>query len=78
MTREEAIEVVKSNWPPAHYTMLAEALTVLITHDEAIRRECADRAWEWFCGKSKEDNFPAKKEALTAAILATEPAREES
>lgn len=38
MTREEAIEVVKSNWPSAHYTMLAKALTVLIAHDDTIRR----------------------------------------
>jgi len=52
-----------------------DAAALVTAHDDAIRRECADRAWEWFCGKSKEDNFPAKKESL---IIGTEPARESS
>lgn len=36
-------------------------------NDERIRRECADRAWNWFCGKST-DNYPPIKESLYSAI----------
>lgn len=47
MTREEAIEVVKKNWPDNRYTLLREALKTLIpelaeSEDERVRKALID------------------------------------
>jgi len=36
MTPQEAIQAIKSNWPPSNYTMLIEALELAI---KALERE---------------------------------------
>ena len=35
MDNKEAVEVIRSNWPPVQYTMLREALTMAIAALEA-------------------------------------------
>lgn len=47
MTKEEAIEVVKKNWPDNRYTLLREALKTLIpelaeSEDERVRKALID------------------------------------
>ena len=39
MTRLEAIEIVKSNWPDSKYTMLIEAIELLIADAQAKTME---------------------------------------
>ena len=53
----------------------------LAKHDDAIRRECAERAVAWYNSPrdalyEHEDDDEYWNESLRAAILATEPARE--
>ena len=34
MTKTEAVETIHANWPPEHYSMLREALTIAVSHLE--------------------------------------------
>lgn len=38
MTREKAVEVIKSNYPPEHYSMLREALDIAMEAIEALEQ----------------------------------------
>ena len=38
MNNQEAIKVIKSNWPPENYTMLREALTMAIKAFEDLEK----------------------------------------
>jgi hypothetical protein len=64
MTPEEAIIIIKANWPPANYTMLTEALITLINRDEeqartiralkdALIKEKASKRISQFCNCEK-------------------------
>jgi len=62
----------------------AKAAALITAHDDAIRRECAERAVKWY-NEPDNQNYMEKfnddeywDNELRAAILGTEPAREES
>ncbi len=40
MTKQEAIETIRANWPPENYTMLREALTIAIDALDSDDRRC--------------------------------------
>lgn len=70
MTREEAIEVVKKNWPDSRYTSLKEALETLIpefheSEDEKVRKFIQN---ELACLRASEDKGSERYNELTSAI----------
>ena len=40
MTKQEAIETIKANWPPENYTMLREALTIAVDALDSDDNRC--------------------------------------
>ena len=59
MTREEAIEAIKCNWPDSRYTILREALDMAIS---ALReQDAADvapvRHGRWLCVDTDTEQF---------------------
>ena len=66
MTREEAIEAIKCNWPDSRYTILREALDMAVKALEDVTvvrcRECKYRdgtlgQLNIMCGQMHDDDF---------------------
>ncbi len=55
MELKQAVEVIKGNWPDERYTMLREALTVVLEHlptsDNSDYAKCEHKNVSWVDGK---------------------------
>ena len=88
MDINEAIQIVKSNWPDERYTMLRQALTTLIDCPDAIRAEARAEAAQIVCDERDcyrrsnmlvfDSSVLAAFDRAEAAILADEPKEREA
>ena len=53
MTKTEAVETIHANWPPEHYSMLREALTIAVSHlEQSSNSEYVEtNGTDWICEK---------------------------